>query len=151
MVHLSELWLFNEVLTPEPDSPLERPLSETQVVHFTHDQNDVTFAFVGLHYADPEGNRYQYRLLGYDRDWRAETDGRRATYTSLPPGEYTFEVIASNSDGVWNEEGASLAITIHPPWWRTTWAYLLYGLLFIGAVFAVDRFQRRRQIGRAHV
>ncbi len=146
MVHLSELWLFNEVLTPGPDSPLERPLSETQVVHFTHDQNDLTFGFVGIHFADPTENRYQYRLLGYDRDWRSETDQRRATYTNLPPGSYTFEVKAANSDGIWTEEPVRLVVEILPPWWRTVWAYLLYGLVFIGGLLAVDRIQRRRLI-----
>ncbi len=72
--------------------------------------------------------------------------GRRATYTSLPPGSYRFEVKAANSDGVWTEEPVRLSVVILPPWWRTWWAYLLYGLLLVGGVFALDRFQRRRLI-----
>ena len=55
---------------------------------------------------------------------------RSATYTNLDPGDYIFRVKASNSDGVWNEEGASIKIIILPPWWQTTWAYLFY-ILFI--------------------
>ena len=144
-VYLNELLLFNEVLLPGPTSPLERPLSQTQVVHFTHDQNDVTFGFVGLHYTQPEENRYQYRLLGYDSDWRAETSQRRATYTNLVPGEYTFEVKASNSDGVWSDEAATLRVVIVPPWWKRWWAYLLYGLLFFSSLYAVRRYELNRQ------
>ena len=57
-----------------------------------------------------------------------------------------FRVQAANSDGVWNEEGTSVAVVVLPPWWRTMWAYLLYGLLFAACVFAIDRVQRRRLI-----
>ncbi len=143
---LSELRLVNQVVEPGPEALLQAPLSETAEVVLTHRQNDFSIGFVGLHYADPSGNRYNYRLVNYDQDWRGVTEHRRATYTSLPPGSYRFEVKAANSDGVWTEEPVRLSVVILPPWWRTWWAYVLYGLLFVGGVFAVDRFQRRRLI-----
>ena len=143
---LSELWLVNQVIEPGPEAPLQAPLSETTEVVLTYRQNDLSIGFVGLHYADPSGNRYNYRLVNYDEDWRGVTEQRRATYTSLRPGSYTFEVKAANSDGVWTEEPVRLSVVILPPWWRTWWAYLLYGLLVIGGVLAVGRFQRRRLI-----
>jgi serine phosphatase RsbU (regulator of sigma subunit) len=89
-----------------------------------------------------------YKMEGFDKDW---IDGKRrfAPYTNLDPGEYTFRVIAANSDGVWNKEGASVKITIHPPWWQTTWAYVGYGVLFFLSIFAVDRIQRRRLFHKA--
>ncbi len=147
-LELSELWLFDERLTPGPESPLKHPLWQTEALQLSHTQNDLTFGFVAIHYADPAENRYQYRLLGYDRAWRGETQQRRATYTNLPPGSYTFEVKASNSDGIWTEEAVRLDVEILPPWWRTVWAYMVYGLLLVGAVFAVDRVQRRRIVQR---
>ncbi len=146
VVHLTELWLFDEHLAPGPDSPLKQALWQTESLQLTHRQNDLTFGFVGIHYADPEENRYQYRLLGYDRDWRSETKQRRATYTNLPPGNYTFEVKAANSDGIWTPEAVRLGVEILPPWWRTWWGYGLYGLLLVGLVFLADRVQRRRLI-----
>ncbi len=114
-MQLSALWLFDELLTPGPDAPLKQALWQTESLQLSHGQNDLTFGFVGLHYADPEENRYQYRLLGYDRNWRSETTQRRATYTNLPPGSYTFEVKASNSDGMWTEQPVTLRVVIRPP------------------------------------
>jgi len=69
---------------------------------------------------------------------------RSAVYTNLDPGDYVFRLKAANSDGIWNNEGLVLQITIAPPWWSTTWAYIGYGLIFILSVIAVDRFQRFR-------
>ena len=112
---LSELWLVNQVIEPGPEAPLQAPLSETTEVVLTYRQNDLSIGFVGLHYADPSGNRYNYRLVNYDRDWRGVTEQRRATYTRLPPDSYTFEVKAANSDGVWTEEPVRLSVVILPP------------------------------------
>ena len=145
---LSELWLVNQVVEPGPEAPLQAPLSETTEVVLTHRQNDLSIGFVGLHYADPSGNRYNYRLVNYDLDWRGVTEQRRATYTSLRPGSYTFEVKAANRDGVWTEEPVRLSVVILPPWWRTWWAYLSYGLLLVTTIFTADRFQRRRLLNK---
>src|SRR4030095_5219133 len=59
---------------------------------------------------------------------------------------YVFRVKATNNDGVWNEKGTSVTIIIHPPWWRTWWAYTFYGLCLLAGIFAVDRYQRQRLI-----
>ena len=117
-------------------------------VVFAHHQNDLTMVYVGLHYSSPAENQYAYMLDGYEKGWREVGTQRTAIYTNLPPGDFVFRVKAANSDGVWNEEGASLRITIHPPWWRTSWAYVFYGLLFLAGVFALERVHRRRLILR---
>jgi len=70
--------------------------------------------------------------------------GQKAYYFNVPPGKYMLRVKAANGNGVWSQKG--IAISITPPWWRTWWAYLIYGLLLIGAFFAIDRFQRMRLI-----
>ena len=146
-VVLTGLRLSNEPVAVGPGSPLTQRLSETEQVTLAYDQNEVAFDYVGLHFANPAKNRYAYRLDGFDRDWIDAGAQRTATYTNLPPGRYTFRVKAANSDGVWNEEGASVGLFITPPWWRTWWAYALYGVLFCAGVFAVDRVQRRRLLG----
>ena len=143
-VALTGFRLFNEPVAFGPDSPLKKRLADTEQITLTHDQNEVAFDFVALHFANPAENRYAYRLEGFDRDWVDSGTDRTATYTNLPPGRYTFRVKAANSDGVWNEEGTAVGLTVLPPWWRTWWAYLGYVLLFIGVVVAVDRVQRRR-------
>ncbi len=128
------------------DAPFQEAGLLPTSVRLAHNLNDLTFEYVGLHFAQPEKNRYAYQLEGYDSDWRQVGAERAARYTSLEPGDYVFRVKAANSDGVWNETGASVRIMIRPPWWRTTWAYILYGLLFVAGLFVVDRYQRRRLI-----
>lgn len=83
------------------------------------------FQYTGLSFVAPEKVRFKYKLEGFDRDW-VEAGARRVAYfTSVPPGDYTFRVIASNNDGVWNEEGAAFAFYIEPRFYQTYWFYLL--------------------------
>jgi ligand-binding sensor domain-containing protein/signal transduction histidine kinase len=103
-----------------------------------------TLEFAALHYADPQGNRFAYRLLGFDRDW-TETDAskRFATYTNLDPGDYVFEVRAANKDGLWSDVPARMAITIERPFWMTWWFRLLVGLFLLGGGFTIYRLRIR--------
>jgi len=105
-----------------------------QEIRLAYNENKVVFQYVALHFADAVNNQYAYQLAGHDEDWVQAGTQRIATYTNLSPGTYTFKVKAANSDGVWNERGASFVITILPPWWKTWWAYLLYAILFGGAI-----------------
>jgi ligand-binding sensor domain-containing protein/signal transduction histidine kinase len=102
--------------------------------HVTLLPGDTVFSleFAALHYADPFGNRYAYRLKGFDQGW-VETDASRrfANYTNLDPGDYLFEVKASNKDGVWSDYPAALAITIKPPLWKTWWVRTLVMMLVL--------------------
>ena len=124
---------------------LDEPIAlNNRSITLPHDQNDLTFEYVGLHFSDPSQNQYRYLLEDYDRSWVEAGTQRSVRYPRLPPGNYTFRVTAANNDGIWNEEGASVRVAVLPPWWRTWWAYALYGLLFMGGVFAVDRVQRKR-------
>jgi ligand-binding sensor domain-containing protein/serine phosphatase RsbU (regulator of sigma subunit) len=145
---LSEFRIFNEPIKPGEGSPLEKHISETKNIRLTYDQNVFSFEFVALHFSQPLKNKYLYKMEGFDKNW---IDGHRrfAPYTNIDPGKYTFRVKASNSNGIWNETGASLDITILPPWWRTVWAYIGYGLIIIALVFGFDRVQRRRVMAKA--
>lgn len=122
------------------------PLSPAGNMRLVHTQNDLTFEYVGLHFANSAGNEYAHMLEGYEDAWRYVGAQRTATYTNLSPGAYTFRVKAANADGVWNEEGASLDFVILPPWWQTGWAYALYVVLFIAGFVAANRIQRGRLI-----
>ena len=119
-------------------------------IELQYNENKISFQYVGLHYADSELNQYAYMLVGYDKEWIQSGTQRTATYTNLSPGNYMFNVKSANSDGVWNETGTHFSITIAPPWWQTTLAYLIYGILFIAAVIIVDRFQRKRLREKEH-
>ena len=110
-----------------------------------------SFEFAALDYSSPERNRYAYRLEGFDQDW-IETDGRRfASYTNLDGGTYTFRVKGTSSDGVWNEEGASIGVVVVPPPWKTWWAYGTYLLMAGSGVLGYVRFKtvaQRREVER---
>ena len=88
------------------------------------------------------GNYLFWRIM--TRDWRESGSEHSAYYYNVPPGQYVFQVRASSSDGVWAEK--SITIIVNPPWWRTWWAYMIYGLLFIALIFSIHRYQRNRVI-----
>ena len=143
-VVLADFKIFNRSVTVGPESPLKKPLDETDKITLSYSQNEVTFDYVALHFANPEGNTYAYQLAGFDPDWIDAGNKRSATYTNLPEGSYTFKVKAANADGIWNNEGTSINLTILPPWYRTWWAYGA-GIGMIGfLIFGVDRVQRNR-------
>ncbi|MFO8029526.1 MAG: two-component regulator propeller domain-containing protein, partial [Cyclonatronaceae bacterium] len=123
----------------------EKPIWQTEAIRLTHDQNLFAFSVACFDFYDASSNQLQFMLEGFDRTWRNDTrDGETSPYINVPPGEYTFRVRGANSFGVWNMEGASIGITILPPWWKSWWAYAIYLMLFIAGIVAVDRVQRRR-------
>jgi len=113
---------------------------ETYNVYYN--EKDLSFRFAAIDYRNPSQNEHAYMMQGYDNDWHYSGGRRYASYTNLPPGDYTFRVKGSNNDGVWNESGASLKLKIHPAPWETTWAYMLY---FATAGFGVFGYVRRQQ------
>ena len=116
-------------------------LNEADHITLSHNQDNFSLEFAALHFAAPDNNLFAYRLEGYDEDWIYTTaTERRATYTNLPPRDYTFLLRVSNNDGVWTEEPLRLGITVLPPFYRTTWAYLLYALAFAGLLYLFRRY-----------
>jgi signal transduction histidine kinase/ligand-binding sensor domain-containing protein len=126
-------------------------LSNLNEIRLTYNQNNISIDYTGIHYANPAKNKFAYKLENYDSDWREVGPLRTANYYGLPPGNYIFRVKAANSNSVWNETGASIPITITPPWWKTWWAYTFYGLLFLLFVFLIDRIQRKYIIEKERI
>jgi signal transduction histidine kinase/ligand-binding sensor domain-containing protein len=143
-VFLTDLKLFNKSIIPGNKSLLKKPIDETDQITLGHSQNNLSIEFIAIHYSNSSKNRYSYKLENYDNEWRDVGNQHVAFYPNLPPGEYIFRVKASNDKGVWNEQGATLKIIINPPWWKTTWAYVLYAIIIVLAGFAIDRYFRRR-------
>ncbi len=106
-----------------------------------HDENFLTFDFASLNYTNSHKNKYRYRMMGLDPDTVLAGTRRIASYTNLKPGKYTFWVTGSNNEGVWNTEGTSLDILIHPPWSRSILATVFYVILFISLVLAIIRWR----------
>ena len=132
-----------------PGSPLKQPITETTELVLTWKDKIFSFEFASLDLSAPERNQYAYRLDGFHDDWQYIGPERTATFTNLNPGQYIFRVKATNHDGVWNEEGTSLKITILPPWWATWWAFMVYVLLFAGTAYGFYKFQLNRKLEHA--
>jgi serine phosphatase RsbU (regulator of sigma subunit) len=130
------------------DSPLAKNINVTDQITLSHDQNNIAFEFAAIHYSRPERNKIAYKLEGFHRDWM-RNDRRYASFTNLEPGEYLFRIKAANGDGIWNEDERTIAITISSPWWSTTLAYIIYGIVFVLGVISLDRMQKRRLLAKA--
>jgi signal transduction histidine kinase/ligand-binding sensor domain-containing protein len=104
------------------------------------------FQYTGLSFSAPERVRFRYRLEGLDSDWVDAGTRRAAFYSYLPPGNYRFRVIACNSDGVWNQEGASLALAVSPRFWQAWWFVGAFALALLGSVGGAVRFVEKRKL-----
>ena len=110
---------------------------------FPHNQNHLTFEFLGLSFTAPEKIRYQYMLEGFDKTWNPITDNNSMTYSNLPPGDYSFMVQASNNDGVWNHLPTTYSFSISLPFWQTWWFYVLSALSLMGGLVFLVRMNTR--------
>ena len=110
-----------------------------------YDDNSLTFEFAALEYTNPRKHQYKYKMEGFDEDWIVSGTRRFTTYTNLDQGSYIFRVKGTNNDGVWNDEGTSIRITITAPMWRTWWAYMLYVIFFFSAIYFIRRYELNRQ------
>jgi serine phosphatase RsbU (regulator of sigma subunit) len=99
------------------------------------------FDFAALNYYNQTKNRYQYRLEGYSENWIQLGTDHVATFTNLDGGDYTLRVRGSNNDGLWNDQGATLALTVTPPWWKSRWAYGAYAVMIVAFLYGARRFE----------
>lgn len=123
---------------------LPSPVAQGGLVELSHRQSFFAFEFAALNYTRSDKNLYSYRLHGLDETWSRPGTRRFANYTNVAPGRYTFHVRGSNNDGRWNMQGASIELVIHPPWWRTAWAYALYALVLALSVAGATLWQRQK-------
>ena len=131
-------------IKPGSGSILKEDLLQAKQIELSHDQNVFSFLFNVVHYSNPDANISMYMLENYDKGWRPAGSEHTAYYYNIPPGHYTFRIKAASSDDVWAEKSIDVIIT--PPWWRTWWAYCLYGLLILAVVYSLHRIQRQRVI-----
>ncbi len=141
-VVITQFKLFNQSVEVDKDSPLQRLISQTNRLELSHHENSISFEFAALDFTFPNRNRYTYTLEGFDRGWFETGAGKRdAVYTNLDPGKYVFRVKGANNDGVWNDEGVSLNILIHPPYWRTLWFQSAAALFTLALLYLLYRFR----------
>ncbi|MFZ0456512.1 MAG: two-component regulator propeller domain-containing protein [Ignavibacteriaceae bacterium] len=144
-VYITDLKLFNKSVrisdnTKSDEFSIPQQITYCKKIELSYYQNVITIGFVALNYQNLKNNHYKYKLEGFRDDWISAGNQREVTYTNLSPGEYTFRVIASNNDGIWNTRGASLILIVNPPWWKSGWAYAFYLLIILTLLYAFRRF-----------
>lgn len=105
---------------------LNKSIDFSDGIKLPYNANIFSLKFAALEFSNPLNNQYVYTLEGFNSEWIKAEESRVATYTNIPPGNYIFKVKASNSDGVWNEQGTALKLHILPPFWKTNIAYFIY-------------------------
>ena len=142
-VVVTDFQLFNQ--PEDKDSPLRESIIYTKDIKLSYNQNDFSFQFASLDYNAPELIQYAYMLDEFDEDWIYCGTRRFVTYTNLDPGEYIFQVKATNSDGLWSNNITDIFIVINPPFWSTWWAYSIYGIVFIGSLYLIRSAETKRR------
>lgn len=110
------------------EAVVDTSISFKRHIEVSYKENSFAFEFTALDFDDPTRNKYSWKMEGLQNDWTPPTNRNIAEYPELSPGEYVFRVKASNSDGVWNNEGTNIYITVRPPWYKTSWAYTSFVL-----------------------
>lgn len=118
-------------------------------IELKYSDNAISLEFSALDYTNPPANRYTHLLEGLESNWNTDNDLRRASYSNLEPGTYTFRVRASNSDDNWNDKGCHITIIITPPWWGTWWFRAFAIVTILGSVFGGTQLYVQAQTKRS--
>ncbi|MCT4647436.1 MAG: ATP-binding protein, partial [Carboxylicivirga sp.] len=149
-VKIVRMALLNEELKPDDQNGiLSKPIYQTDSILLKYNQNMIDFQFAAMDYTAPSANKFAYKLDGFEEQWHEVGNDNKASYTNVPPGKYRFLVKASNNDGVWNNEGASIYIQIKPPFWKSNWGYALYFLILMFLLLMYRRWHSIRQAEKA--
>lgn len=132
-VYITSFKLFNKPMKTGKDEVLKQNILLTDEIELLYSQNFISLEFLALNYTQQDKSKYKYIMEGFQKEWVDAGDERKVSYTNLNPGEYTFKVIGSNNDNIWNKEGAKIKIIVVPPYWQTWWFRLLFVTFVIGS------------------
>lgn len=143
--------------TPEDtfssDISLEKHINFTKEITLPYDKNGFSLSYSVLGYTRPNDNTFAYKLENFHKDWiYTNATDRTVNLTNIPPGNYTFRIKGADINGTWNEQGASIAITILTPWWQSLWAYLFYFVAFVAVLWAFINWrtqQSRKRLAKS--
>jgi len=115
-------------------------------VFLEYNDYEISIEFAALEYTNPLQNEYAYKMEGLTNDWVEIGNRRYVNFSNLSPGNYTFNLIGSNNDGIWNKKGRKITINVTPPWYKTTFAYVSYLIFIITAIFVFIKGRERKLI-----
>jgi len=116
-------------------------LQATENLRLSPHPRDLQINYTSPTFLIPQRVKFRYQLDGYERDWHDAGTRRQAFYTDLPPGKYSFRVIASNSDGVWNDNAAKMDFSVAPAYYQTNWFRALCATVFLALLWAAYQFR----------
>ena len=132
--------VINSFKVYEKEIELDSAITEKKLINLSYQQNFISLEFAALDFQAPDKNQYAFKLEGATDNWINIGNRRYVSFSNLDPGFYKFRIKASNNDGLWNEEGTSLSIIIHPPFWMTDWFRILSGSLLLISFILLIRF-----------
>ena len=121
-----------------------KEIAATEILKLSPHPRELQIDYTSPTFLIPQRVKFRYRLDGYDRDWHEAGTRRQAFYTDLPPGKYSFRVIACNSDGVWNEQGDTLEFSVAPVYYQTNWFRALCVVLLLVLLWAAYQYHDRQ-------
>lgn len=144
-IRIAGLKVYSEGTTTRDGTEIKELLvNPIDKMTFTHRDDMIVFDFAALDFSAPEKNKYAYKLENFNDDWIYTDYSRTATFTNLPPGNYTLKVKGSNNDGIWNEKGITIPIKVLPHWTGTWWAYTLYFILLLLLLYFIRKYEMTR-------
>lgn len=148
-VVITDFWLFNKRQTTNPSKPiLEKSITYSDKIELESDQNFFSLQVAALSYRAPEMNKLEYMLEGFDKEWNIVRKDAIIAYSKLPYGNYRLHIKGSNSDEKWNETERILDIYICPPFYLTSWAYLIYAIIGLCLLIAMTLSYKHRTLRR---
>lgn len=125
---------------------LDKAVNYARSIELEHDENFITLNFSGVNFSNPSHTFFRYQLQGSDKEWievLSDNGQGRAVYNNLSPGEYVFRVSAAENDKLWGPE-SSFSIVIHPPFWETLMARIIYFVLFCALLYGLVIYMNKR-------
>ena len=145
-LNFERLKIFDRnILVNDSTGLLKTAFNKSTQIDFGYQQNVFTIEFSVLNYINPTKNQFAYRLLPIDTSWNY-VPHPSATYMNLPAGSYSLEIKGANNDGIWNNNLRKLEIIIHPPFWKTWWAYMLYIIMAVLILYYLLQFLIARKL-----
>lgn len=141
VLNITNVKLFYEPLYKAGLSKFIGDWNTVKSLDLPYSKNHLTFDFLGINFNNPEAVSYRWKLEGFDQDWSPPSKQNTVTYSNLPFGNYVFNVISCNEEGIWNKTPKRIWISIHPPFWRKPWVMIFSGLLISGMILLAFRWR----------
>ena len=140
-VILTQLNVSNEVVSAGKNSPIELQVNFAKEINLKYGEN-FSIDYAAMDYANARNNQYAHKLEWVEDGWNEVSGNQSVSYTNLDPGQYVFHVKASSDGRNWSNEEKTIIINILPPWWRTVYAFMFYGISILADLY----FHRKNSI-----